>query len=292
MKKRRFILLLIGLCFGLMACGTDSAETASVTPTPTATEDASVVTGETGTETNTEPSTEDAGIQVDENLRIPDYTKFAYYWNPFMDDAAMEEQMTMLTTLYEGETEITDEWIQKHFSDYKTVSEYKEAVQNTYFENAKAAAEERARELVTDQLYSKTEYSVDFDEEVTEREMALRASYAEEAVSDGLTMEEFCEQHFGVSESDFYRELFVTAKKQIIVYEAVLGIAKLENITVSDEEYSELFPEYRKNDKSYQGLSDEDYELLVGKETIRANMLYEKTFDYVVDLTVQNGELK
>ena len=292
MKRKCYVFFITGLLM-LSACGKEN--TILTSPDRNAASDSITVTAasDSGNESETSDSVTDefSGIEINGILRIPDYHTFSYEWCPDMSAGELDRQLALLSELYPEDGEITDEWISRHFSEYNSVDAYLLALKTRYSEEETEKSRSLAEEYVLRRLYEETEVLGDFDERTAERSEAILSGYSAEAEALDMTLAEYAESTFGIGEEELRKAVLQISRRQIVLYEAVLGIAGLEGISVTDEEYSELFSGIRLEDPAYSGLSDTDYELLVGKETLRKRMLYEKTISFLTELAMENGRI-
>ncbi len=184
---------------------------------------------------------------------------------------------------------IDDGFIAEHFEEYDSVEAYKQAIREAYAENAKVEAEKVVRDYVAETIVAGAQWKGEKPDSAAQKQV-LWERCVNAAATEEITIAEYAEKHYSMTEEELSAYLLQTAEKQLTVYYAMLGIAEREQVSISDEEYAALLPEYREEHGAYNDLSDEKYELLIGKEEIRNGMLSDKMYELLLAQILERGK--
>ncbi|MBQ3637071.1 MAG: trigger factor [Clostridia bacterium] len=104
----------------------------------------------------------------------------------------------------------------------------------------------------------------------------------------GMNMDSYLSTFYNVTEEEYYEQARVEAEDRIKEEMVCFAIARLENISLSEEEYREMALDYAE-DQGYDSL--EAFEAVYDRDTIRETLLQDKVVRRVVDLadvTIKN----
>lgn len=218
-----------------------------------------------------------AGEQRDLNLTFPD----PYQNNPDLAGKAVVFQVTVNAVKELQVPELNEELLAEVAPTYKTVDEFLTALQETL--NLESYYEQ-----ITNTLMESCEVEKYNEADVEERKERLINEYTTYAqyygANYGLDAETSIMYFLGFESMDAFKEAmgeyaYEVEKNAMIMNE----IAKLENITVSDEEYAASVEEMA----TYYGYEDvATFEEDNGKDIIVLNMLSEKVMEFIVENAV------
>lgn len=175
--------------------------------------------------------------------------------------------------------EITDEMIQQISTEYSTVEEYKKYLKAELEKDAEELNLQSKQKAVWDAVVEACEVKNISSESVSSYAADYKANYEKSALQYGVTLTEFLQTYMnGMTEEQLDSELQSMGEQYIKEQMIVVEIAKVENITVSDEEYQS----YLEDQATAQSATTEAFEQKFGTY-IKDQLLYEKVRDFLVE---------
>ena len=179
-----------------------------------------------------------------------------------------------------------DAFVKEHYG-FDTVEAFEEALfaaMTVQYENSKFSY---FTQKVWSALLEKTEFIKVPEVEYLAMYEDYVNYYTALATNEGTTLNEYVQTQFGLAVADFYSEVEqlvqVTMQQELILY----YIARLENITLTDEEYEEGALEYAE----YYGLSSiEELEQYYETKNIKQSLLFDKVYEFLVANAVEKSE--
>ena len=176
--------------------------------------------------------------------------------------------------------EYTDDFVRAYLG-YDSIADYEAAArqaltehyQEIYYKYIAAQIWDAVVENTTVKQYPEKELN-DFCTQRTEFDKA----YAELL---GLNFESYLDAFYGITEDEYDTQLRTEGEAKIKEEMIYFAIARLENITLTEEEYQKLALEYAKNEEL---ASVEALEAIYDKDTIRTVLMEDKVVRRVVDL--------
>ncbi len=223
-----------------------------------------------------------AGETKDIDVTFPD----PYENNPDYAGKPAVFTITLNAVKKTVEGELTDSFLGKYSSDYKTVEALREA-QKEYIESNKQSAE--ANQNINNTLQAvleKAEIKALPERELNKSKESIKETvenYYQQYTSYGYfsgTEEEFIKAFFGAEEVESADAYYTAQAEEQTRMELVLAaIAKAEGLTVSDEEYNELADSY--TDYYYES-KEAFLEGVGGEGYLRWYLLYNKAMEYLM----------
>lgn len=176
--------------------------------------------------------------------------------------------------------EYTDDFVRAYLG-YDSIEDYEsnlvvlmeEHYQDIYYEYVIAQTWDTVVESTTVKKYPEAELKQMYDDMVNSNR-----AYAE---AYGINFADYINVTYGMSEDEFYEyaqsEAEARIKEEMICY----AIARAENITLTDEEYTDRATEYAT--QYYELASLEAFEALYDKGTIRQTLMIDKVKEAVAD---------
>ena len=172
--------------------------------------------------------------------------------------------------------ELTDEFVKENFSGYTNAAEWKIAYRET--------VELQKQYYVTNQMYSDLWMKIvsnatvnSYPEaEVTRVYNEKKTQYESYAKYYGTDYETFLKNYVGITDDDLMEESRDYVKEDLVMY----TLADELGITISDEEYAEGLDFYA----GYYGFSTDELLNYYGKNTIYANILWQKMMETVAPM--------
>lgn len=225
------------------------------------------------------------GVNVGEtvtlHLNFPD----PYPKNPDLAGKPVDFEVTVNSITESKVPELTDELIAEK-TQYQTIAEYTEAVRSGLEAQNSQTALTEAQTAVLDELITRCTYGGDIDAAISYRIQEMSDYYESFAYYyAGCDAATFFAQLNGMSKEDYENFLVDNGTKQAKLKYVLLEIAKVENITVSEEEYNEQLSGYIAD----YGLETEEqlYEY-VDRSLIEEEIIYNKAYDFVLENAVIN----
>lgn len=201
------------------------------------------------------------------------------------DANAEEKQFANKTVVYSGKIkkitydkypELTDDFVKKiENGDFKSVDDFKEKKKQ---EMVSGWEEEYQNEMKGSLIVSIAEkckvvsYEDSFYDSTKEE---VENNYLSFGMQFGMSTIEEVMEGFGMTDEDLETEI----KSRISAKLAEKAIAKLEGITITDEEYKSLVESYAKE----QGVSVKEFEEANGKDYLKEQFLELKILDFLAD---------
>lgn len=178
-------------------------------------------------------------------------------------------------------TELTDDIATYLTGEETTVEEYRKIIK----ENLEAANAENAVAEYENNVYMEFLKNCSIDkypeDEVKSVSEDITASYGMLASMYGMETEEFVKEFFNLTIEEM-------AKEQVLYRNALLKVAELEKIELTDKDYEEktasLAEEY-----GYENADDyiKDYEEQRGEGSLRTSLLQDKVMEWIIDNSVK-----
>ena len=164
--------------------------------------------------------------------------------------------------------ELTDDFIAEN-TDYKTLDEYRASLEDDY-----------KNDQIISLLLQKVTVKEYPEDNVRQYYDNLVNTYRTYATNYGMSLSQFCQQYLNKTEEVALRGFVDQAKNSVKQNLALLLIADMENITVSDEEYTKRANEMLE-DSSYTTI--EELEKAYTKDGLRTVILEDIVVDFLVD---------
>lgn len=228
------------------------------------------------------------GDSVSLDLNFPD----PYLNNPDYSGKAVNF-LVNINSAYEYITpELTDELVSSN-SDYKSVEEYSHAAREELERQAKEYSDSKASNDIIKAVIDNATFGGQVDEQIAYE------------IQDCLDYyDSICQQQFGVNGATYFGYLWGITEQEYqamveeestmsVKYNAVLDeIAKAENLTVSDEEFEDMFQSvfidqygFTSKEEVFSQLGEEQ-----ANETIRGYVLHDKAEAIIMDSAVINNK--
>ncbi len=185
------------------------------------------------------------------------------------------------------EAELTDDWVKENSDESETVEEYKEEIKQQLTDENEETARETLQNEVLEALQKQIEVKQVPEDEAAEIKDSLVEQYENYATMYGMEFADFLEQLMGMTEDEFDEQAQTVAEQSAEVYMACELIADAENLTPTDEEYSE---EYDSLAEEYGFDSGDDLIEQYGEDDIKKSILQEKVTDYLIENAEQLSE--
>lgn len=231
------------------------------------------------------PNTTSKDAPFDLNVTFPEN-----YKSTELAGKAVVFKVWVVYTIQYNIPTLTDDYVKNTLKFDGTAEEYKASVKKTMQDEATANAGNEALNAIMSNLIDTSEFKKLPDQSVSfwyQNYLSQIQQYVDMYKMYGMevTLDQMACQMLGLKEGgDWQTTLTDMAKnvvKSILVY---YGIAKNENITVTDTEYVEKLKElaeyYSSDQKTY---TPEEIEEQIGKATIMQNILMEKVDKYLKD---------
>ena len=181
--------------------------------------------------------------------------------------------------------EFNDEFVKKN-SDHKTTDEYKKAVEAAILQTKQDKADETMQAGLWEQIVADSKVK-----KYPEKELNNLISTTNESIKDsikrqGMEWEDYLKQT-GMTEEDFNKEMKKVAEERVHQDLVVYQIAKIEKLTVTDEEYEDFMDNMLKSGQFTKKTFKENFGMTIEQyceeRGIRTAMLFEKVINKVVD---------
>lgn len=203
-----------------------------------------------------------------------------YSNSPEMAGQDVVFEVTVNQILEYVDAEWNDAFVQKNTA-YDSVEAYMEGTRADWEAYKEEQAPAQKEMSVVKAIIAASEF--DCDEELKSLEDSMRAQYEKTAQGYGIDLETYVTSS-GIDMAEFENQLKDAADYQIKGRLVLKAIADAENMTITEEEYSESLKELA---ETYGAESPEAFEEQYGRDTIEENLLLEKALDYVVGQAVE-----
>jgi trigger factor len=182
----------------------------------------------------------------------------------------------------------TDEFVNEKYEGYSTTAELEASLR------AELSAEKEANLLYTKMddalrtVLNNSEIKAFPQGEIDRCVEQFYAEYTEEAAAYELTLEEYVVEA-GITIEDFDAYAKQSAENTVIGDLLMYSIARAENITISDEEYSTLLAEYIDPASGDVAAGIADLEAQYGKELLVYSLMCDKVYEFLVANAVELG---
>ncbi len=176
--------------------------------------------------------------------------------------------------------EYTDEFVRETFK-YDSIKAYEDSIREMYEMRYKAYYYKEVINQVWDVLVENTEvikYPKNDLKKAYDSYIASIEAYVEHVE---MRLEDYIGIYHGMTVDEFYVEAENIVKEQMKEDMILYAIARAENITISDEEYTERATEYALS--YYEMESLEEFEAMYGVETIREMILFDLVREHIAD---------
>lgn len=168
----------------------------------------------------------------------------------------------------------------REYFSCNSVREVRQAVRKNIQKERKQAARESMAESAWKQAVSNASISSYPEKQLQEFEEQMKAGYEAGAQEENLSVTEYMENHYGLSQEEYEEQLTETAREMLaseMVYQAII---KAEDLTLTDTEYEEGLEEFidGENYASREELLEQ-----VSEDRLRQRILYKKAYDLVYD---------
>lgn len=113
-------------------------------------------------------------------------------------------------------------------------------------------------------------------------ESSLRVDFEKAAEQMGKTLEEYMTETYQITADNMDEELYAIARQGAREALVIQAIANAEGISVSEEEVDEMSVSYIALDE--EGTLGEESKEEVNKDMIRVNLLYDKVYDFLLNI--------
>lgn len=175
----------------------------------------------------------------------------------------------------------TDEFVQT-YTDYDSIDAYVEGTRADWEAYNEEMAPSWKIQSVVENIIANSEF--DCEEEVEAQYTSMLAQYEAEAAAYGFDLETYLYYVYGLTMSQVESELDALANYQVKGQLAMKEIIRLENMTLTDEEYTEGLELLAAENGAE---SPEAFEEQYGKEVIEESVLYEKVMNWLADQAVE-----
>mgnify|MGYP001047267929 CR=1 FL=1 len=159
-----------------------------------------------------------------------------------------------------------------------------QAVRQSVRENLKKEKEQEAQESMQEEAWAKAVSNAKISsypqEQLEECRKQFSSEYEAAAQEEKLSVTDYMEQHYGLSEEQYKEQLEKAAKDMLaseMVYQAII---KEEKLSLTDEEYEDGLKRYIDGE---QYTSREELLERVGEERVRQRILYRKAYYFVYE---------
>lgn len=180
--------------------------------------------------------------------------------------------------------EIDDEFAQD-VSDFETLSEYKEDIRNKLTITAEADAKTNKQNQILNSLLQSFELEIPesmIEEEAQERLDEIKRGFGGSQIS----IRQYA-AYLGMDEEAFNQAIKDNVTETIKIRLALLKIAKLENITVTDDDIKEKINTYVKNFNFSEDYAEKLYESKSYRKNIERELLTEKALNILLESAVE-----
>lgn len=186
--------------------------------------------------------------------------------------------------------EYTDEWVQS-ISESETIEEYEKSIYDTLYAAEEDLALSNRKTDVWEKVMANCTVSGYPKSKLKKSEKNITDYYESLAESYDLTFADFLAQAYGVTETDFALTVTSWAKSEVGSNMVANAIAKVEGITISDEEYEAGKLIYiqgsgYEDEAAYKEAVGKSFEQAYGKETIYENLLFEKVLAFCISQSI------
>ena len=162
--------------------------------------------------------------------------------------------------------------------EYTTMDAYREYIRETLQEDHAQTQETDILVDLMTQLYNTCTIE-EYPQELVDYSMAsMKNSYSEMAAMYGMELDDLLSSFYGITEEEFDQQMEEYIKQSLQQEMILKAIAEEEDMTISDEEYTQGCENYRQA-QGYDTVEDlvADY----GEEVIRTSLLIDKAMDFV-----------
>lgn len=189
--------------------------------------------------------------------------------------------------------ELNEAFVKKN-SKVKTVEEYKAEVKKELLKAKETAVEEKYKQIAWANVLQASKMKKDKNDNDKYPDKQLKdfventlKSYKEKAKLQNITLGEFVQKNFSMTEKKFNEEINAYAKTQVKIDLVMYGIADKEGLKVTSKEYDEFIENTLKKygytqDSFKKANNGKSYETIVGKDKIKAAVLKQKVQEFIV----------
>lgn len=169
--------------------------------------------------------------------------------------------------------ELTEDIVAQIVGSEMTVEEYKAQVREDLEASNQESADYNLEGYVWQALLDQCEVAEYPEDELEEMKTSITDQYSTYAYYYGMEIEDFVEQYYGISVEEM-------AKQLIAQDYAIELIVEKEKITVTAAEYEEGLASYA---EQYGYDDPEEFEEVIGEDSIREVLLQKKVIEFLVD---------
>lgn len=170
---------------------------------------------------------------------------------------------------------LTDENVSQVDAGYQSAEAYREDAKTMLMGLADDQYERTLKNSIATTLVTASTYGEIPQSLVEDYRTSLQTDYENVAAQAGMSMEEYMTSNFGIPADSVAEEMDKVALRCAKEGLALQAIANAEEISVSDEELDAAIADY-----TAAGAVEEDLD----RETVRVNLLYEKVYDFLVEV--------
>lgn len=223
----------------------------------------------------------DVGETVILNLSFPDD-----YGNEEYAGKAVEFEVTINGIAIYVYPEYTDEFVSTNFDEVSTIAELEAEIKSQILADKEAELKYTKMDDAWNSLTESSEITSFPQAEIERYVQDFVGYYTEEAAYYGLTIDEYVVE-VGITMDEFYSTANDYAENSVASDLIMYSIVKAENIEISDDEYEPLLQEYVDNMSGYNTVAE--LEADYGKDALIYNLLWDKTYEYIVANAVEVG---
>ncbi len=220
----------------------------------------------------------EVGNTYDLPLTFPD----PYDPNPDLSGKEVVFEVTINEIVEFVDAEWNDEFVQKN-TGYDSIDAFRESTKESLrMEKIQNAQEEKEyniiQAIIDDTEFDCAESDLEALRNNTVQEYETYASFA------GMELKDFLLYYNNMSEEEFEKQVADLAEFQLKSRLAIDAVSEAESIALTEEEYQEKLKELS---VQYGAGSPEEFEKTYGRQLIEADLIYDKTIDFVVENAVE-----
>lgn len=197
-------------------------------------------------------------------------------------DLAGKSVVFTVTLNYIGKEkeDVDDAYINRISSGtYKTLDEYREAIREMLQNEKDTSLEDDNYQNVIDQMIANSEFKSILDADVEFFANDMISYYKEMMAYYGMAIEDYAEQEYG-SYDEMLKAIDEEATRYVKEYMVLQEVAKKENLTITDEKYSEYINKYMSN----AGYSNaEEFETVYTREYLEYCMMNDMALELLLE---------
>lgn len=220
----------------------------------------------------------EVGNTYDLPLTFPD----PYNPNPDLSGKDVVFEVTVNAIVEFVDAEWNDEFVQK-YTGYDSIDAYREWLKESLEQEKIQNAQEQKEYLIVQAIIDDTEFDCAESDLETLKNSTIE-EYQTYASFAGMELKDFLLYYSGISEEEFERQVSELAEFQLKSRLAIDAISEAESISLTEEEYQE---ELKNLATQYGAAGPEEFEEAYGRQAIEADLIYDRTIDFVVENAVE-----